>query len=133
MYKPNKPDIEPKMLTDVELELMLIIWKIGEGSTHDVLANLPPHRNLAYTSVSTILRILEQKGILEARKEGRGHIYIPILKKSDYEARAVKHVIEHVFDKTPTALVRQLIHSVKMDKEDILQIKEMLNKLETKK
>ncbi|WP_256588219.1 BlaI/MecI/CopY family transcriptional regulator, partial [Pseudomonas sp. GW460-R15] len=66
-------------------------------------------RKLAYTSISTILRILEQKGILKTRKEGRGHIYIPILKKADYESRAVKHMVEKVFDGAPMALVRQLI------------------------
>lgn len=122
-----------KLLTDVELELMNILWSIGEGSVADVLEHLSTGRDLAYTSVSTILRILEQKGVLKARKEGRGHIYIPVLKKTDYEAKAVKHVVEKVFEGTPVALVRQLLNSVQLDKGEIEELKKLLSKSEDKK
>jgi len=115
-----------KLLTEVELELMSILWRLGEGSVADVIAQLPAGRALAYTSVSTILRILEQKDILQARKEGRGHIYIPVLKKSDYEAKTVKHVVERVFDGTPVALVKQLLDSVKVDKNELEELKKLL-------
>jgi predicted transcriptional regulator len=122
-----------KLLTDVELELMNILWGLGEGSVSDVLEHLPPGRDLAYTSVSTILRILEQKDVLKARKEGRGHIYIPVLKKADYEAKAVKHVVEKVFEGTPVALVRQLLDSGELGKADIEELKALLNKAGDKK
>ena len=91
---------ESRLLTETELELMTIVWKLGEGSVADVIAYLPKGRDLAYTSVSTILRILEQKEVLGARKEGRGHVYFPLLQKEDYEARTLKHVVEKVFDGT---------------------------------
>jgi predicted transcriptional regulator len=122
-----------KMLTDVELELMSILWRMGEGSVSDVLEQLPATRNLAYTSVSTILRILEQKGVLKARKEGRGHIYVPTLKKSDYEAKAVKHVVDKVFEGTPVALVRQLLDSGGLGKAEIEELKNLLSKPGDKK
>src|SRR5688500_9960925 len=108
-----------KLLTDVELEFMSVIWRLGEATVNDVIEQLPPQRKVAYTSVSTILRILEQKGVLEARKEGRGHIYVPALTKSDYESRTLQHVVNKVFDGTPVALVRQLLGSVKMKPEEL--------------
>jgi predicted transcriptional regulator len=117
---------QDKMLTEVELELMTILWKMGEGSVNDVLTQLPKDRELAYTSVSTMLRILEQKRVLTTRKEGRGHVYIPVLKKAEYESKTVKHVLERVFDGTPVALVRQLLDSVEVDEKDIAAIKRML-------
>ena len=49
-----------KLLTETELELMTLLWKLGEGAVNDVMDALPPQRRLAYTSVSTMLRILEQ-------------------------------------------------------------------------
>ena len=124
---PNK-NSEEKMLTDVELELMTILWKIQEGSVTDVIAQLPKNRELAYTSVSTILRILEQKQILTTRKEGRGHIYIPSIKKSDYETRAVKNVVDRVFDGTPVALVRQLLTAGDLNAKDLQELKDLINK-----
>lgn len=119
---------DAKLLTETELELMTILWKLQEGSVSEVLENLPKERDLAYTSVSTILRILEQKGVLKTRKEGRGHIYIPQIKKSDYEAKTVKHVVDRVFDGTPVALVKQLLDSVKLNESDLEELKKLINK-----
>jgi predicted transcriptional regulator len=107
---------------------MTILWKIGEGSVSDVMSFLPEDRDLAYTSVSTILRILEQKGVLKTRKEGRGHIYTPQMEKNDYEAKAVKHVVERVFDGTPVALVRQLLDTMNLNASDLKELKNLIDK-----
>jgi predicted transcriptional regulator len=129
MKKPKPTD---KLLTEVELELMNILWRRGEGSVADVIGQLPEARDLAYTSVSTILRILEQKGVLRIRKEGRGHVYIPKLTKSDYEAKTVRHVINRVFDGAPAALVRQLLTSGDLDATEIAALKELISEHGTK-
>lgn len=127
MKKTKTPE---KLLTDVELEFMSVIWRLGEASVNDVLDQLPPERKVAYTSVSTILRILEQKGVLGARKEGRGHVYVPAFSKSDYESRTLQHVVNKVFDGTPVALVRQLLGTVKMKPEELAELKNLVSKLE---
>lgn len=121
----NDPD---KMLTEVELELMNILWKRGQGTVADVIESLPPERELAYTSVSTILRILEQKGVLGTRKEGRGHIYIPKLSREKYEARTVRHVVDKVFEGTPLQLVKALIQVGGLTDGDLKEVKELLKK-----
>lgn len=123
---------DEKLLTDVELELITILWRIGEGSVNDVMAFLPENRDLAYTSVSTILRILEQKKILKTRKEGRGHVYIPILTKDEYEKKTIKHVVEKVFE-SPAALVKQLLDSTNLSDEELKEIKNLLSKSGSKK
>lgn len=125
--------VEQRLLTEVELELMTVLWKLGEGSVADVMASLPTERKLAYTSVSTILRILEQKEILLTRKEGRGHIYIPKLQKPEYEAKAVQHVVNNVFDGTPVALVKQLLGSGALKAQDLDELKVLIDKMGRKK
>ncbi len=129
----SKSSTPEKLLTEAELELMSILWRIGEGSVADVIGNLPEGRDLAYTSVSTILRILEQKGILKTRKEGRGHIYIPAIAKSEYEAKTVKHIVNRVFDGTPMALVKQLLDSVPLDPREIDELRNILDAAGRKK
>ena len=124
---------ESKLLTEAELELMTILWRIKVGSVADVIEGLPQGRTLAYTSVSTILRILEQKGVLRTRKEGRGHIYIPKLSKSEYEAKTVKHVVERVFDGTPVALVRQLLDSGQLKSQDLFELRKLLDEASSAK
>jgi predicted transcriptional regulator len=123
--KKNTNDPE-KLLTDVELELMTILWKIKEGSVADVMNHLSPERDLAYTSVSTMLRILEQKKIVKNRKEGKGHIYIPVIQKDQYEIKAVKHVVDKVFEGTPSLLVKQLLGSGKLSETELAEIRSLL-------
>ncbi len=122
-----------KRLTDVELELMTILWQLGEGSVADVMGALSPGRDLAYTSVSTILRILESKGVLSTRKEGRGHIYVPLLEKASYEASTVRDVVDRVFAGAPLALIRQLIDNVDLTDDQVREIKKLLNGLKDRK
>src|SRR5690606_31208856 len=112
---------------------MGILWKRGEGSVSDVIEQLPKGRQLAYTSVSTILRILEQKGVLKTRKEGRGHIYIPVLQKSEYEAKTVRHVVDKVFDGTPVALVKQLLDTVEIGDDELAELRDLLSRTGGKK
>src|SRR5688500_6715937 len=110
MSKPM-PKETPKLLTEAELELMNILWKLEEASVNDVLAALPEGRELAYTSVSTILRILEQKGFVSSRPrpEGRGPLYSPRVTKKDYEAASLQQLVTKVFNGTPSGLVRRLL------------------------
>ena len=129
----KKKNEEQKLLTETELEFMNVIWALGEATVNDVIEHLPADRKVAYTSVSTILRILQQKNVLSARKEGRGHVYVPLLQKSDYESRTLHHVVDNVFDGTPLALVRQLLGTMKMKPEEVSELKDLVAKLEKKK
>ena len=127
MKKAKTKESDGKLLTETELELMTILWRLEQGTVADVIDQLPKERDLAYTSVSTILRILEQKSILKTRKEGRGHVYIPQIKKPEYEAKTIKHVVDRVFDGTPMALVRQLLDSDQLNENDLKELKFLIN------
>ncbi|MEK7690160.1 MAG: BlaI/MecI/CopY family transcriptional regulator, partial [Bdellovibrionota bacterium] len=94
---------------------------------NEVLASLSPERKLAYTSVSTILRILEQKKIVVSRKEGRGHSYFPILTKENYEAASLHHLVKKVFDGAPGDLVRRLLETENLSAEDLKSIRTLLD------
>ena len=127
MSKPSQNE-ESKPLTPVELELMHIVWRKGEVSVADVLEALPPERKLAYTSVSTVLRILEQKGVVRSRKVGRGHVYSALLPREAYEVQSVRHLVETVFDGTPSALVERLVEAVPLSPEEVEQLRALLSK-----
>ncbi|MFY0578730.1 BlaI/MecI/CopY family transcriptional regulator [Cystobacter fuscus] len=122
----------PKPLTPVELELMQIVWRHDEVSVADVLEALPLERKLAYTSVSTVLRILEQKGVLRSRKVGRGHLYSAVLPREAYELQSVRHLVETVFDGTPSALVERLVEAVPLSPEEVEQIRKLLAKKDSR-
>lgn len=114
-------------LTPVELELMEILWDLGEGTVHDIMEKLPNQRKLAYTSVSTILRILQQKTILTAKKIGRQHIYRPLLSKQNYATHTVKKMVKHVFSGNSVELVNFLLDKNTVSLEDIQAIQTLLD------
>lgn len=119
---------EKKLLTEVELELMNILWRLGEGTVKQVLKELDDGRDLAYTSASTILRILEKKGFVKSRKEGRAHIYIPTYEKSEYEAVSLNHLVKNVFEDTPSTMVARLVDDNNISSQELKKIKEILDK-----
>jgi predicted transcriptional regulator len=125
------PETPPhRLLTEVELELMVLLWRMGGGTVSDVLQALPPARKLAYTSVSTILRILEQKNVVRSEKVGRAHRYLPVVARDDYEAFAIGQVVGKVFDGQPLALVRRLVDTAGLTRREIADLKRLLDEAE---
>lgn len=113
-------------LGDVELELMTILWHFGEGSVRDVMDKLKSPR--AYTSVSTMLRLLERKGFVASHKIGKTHKYYAQLQQSDYQKSIVKTIVKHVFNGTPQALVNTLITSEQVDLQELAALVDALKK-----
>jgi predicted transcriptional regulator len=118
----------PKPLTATELEMMNVIWRLGPCSVAQVLERLSPARELAYTSVSTIVRILEQKGYVTSERAGRGHLYSAAVAKEDYQAISLRHLVDNVFEGTPTLMVKRLLDSDALTEQELAQIKSLLRK-----
>lgn len=119
--KPSRKD-----LTAVELEMMNVIWRIGPCSVAQVQEHLQQQRELAYTSVSTIVRILEQKGYVTSEKQGRGHVYQAAVSKESYQALSLKRIVRNVFDGAPSLLVQRLLTSEALTPDDLAQIEGLL-------
>lgn len=114
-------------LTPVELELMSILWRIKQGTVRDVISELPQSRNLAYTSVSTILRILQQKKILTAEKSGgRQHIYIPVMSRTEFASHSLNKISSHVFSGNSVEMVAHFIQKNDLTNDDIEMIQKLL-------
>jgi predicted transcriptional regulator len=108
-----------RILTTTELELMNILWRLGGGTVRDVMAQLPEGRDLAYTSVSTMVRILDKKGFVSASKEGRSHRYVPNISQAKYQSANLRHLVRGLFGGDPMSLVRRLISSESLDEEEL--------------
>jgi len=116
------------LLTEVELEFMTAIWEIGGGTVREVMANLAPDRELAYTSASTILRILEQKEFLTSERAEKSFIYRPTINKPDYQSKSLRNLSEKLFDNTPSSLVARLVDDENMSEDMLQEIRALLDK-----
>ena len=91
----NKPE---RQLTDAELEIMQVVWEFGSGTVRQVHEHLNQRRSLAYTTVMTMMGILEDKGHLTRTKQGRAYLYQPVRPKSQVIAGMVDDFVGKVFE-----------------------------------
>ena len=114
-------------LTDHELRLMKVLWEAREGTVADVVAGLdaPP---LAYTTVLTTLRTLEEKGYVAHRKDGRAFVYRPLVKRSDAATSLLDTLLDRFFGNSPGVLAMSLLEDERLSKKDIARLKQAIER-----
>ncbi len=93
-----------KQLTKAEEEVMQILWQLERCNVAAIIDELPEPKP-AYNTVSTIVRILESKGFVDHLKEGKGHVYYPMVKKSDYSHQSINKLVDGYFQGSYKSLV----------------------------
>jgi len=116
----------PPRLTDAELRLMDIIWDRAPVSVQSVVDALPPDLDLAYSTVLTTMRILEEKGFLRHTKEGRAFVYHPVIAREDASRSALRYVIDRFFGSKPELLVQNILGDNDISKKELAQLKRMI-------
>ena len=96
-------------LTEAELRIMRILWVRGASTVSDLVAALPADAPLAYNSVLTTVRILEQKGYVEHRQEGRAFVYTPSVAEQDASRSEIRHVLHRFFGNSREQLMLSLL------------------------
>ncbi len=113
------------VLTDHELRLMEVLWRRGRGTVADVVERLAPPP-LAYSTVLTTLRTLEQKGYVEHEEDGRAYVYRPLVARDEAARSATRQLIDRFFGKSPGALAVALLDESNVSADDLVQIKRLL-------
>ena len=114
-------------LTEAELKLMDVVWKLGEATVNDVLDALPKEQSPAYNTVLTILRILEQKQYLGHKKSGRAHVYRPIVNRDQARQTAVRDMVSRFFNNSPEALMVNILSDEKISATELKRLNKMID------
>ncbi|MBV9440667.1 MAG: BlaI/MecI/CopY family transcriptional regulator, partial [Candidatus Eremiobacteraeota bacterium] len=117
--------------TEAEYRLMAVLWERGESTVADVVEAIvdPP---LAYNTVLTTLRILEQKGYLRHKAVGRAFVYQPVVARDEAQRTVVRHVLSRFFDGSPRELVLNLLESEAVDERELDRLRELLDRAKEK-
>jgi predicted transcriptional regulator len=113
-------------LTEAELRLMKILWRRGESVVSDLVAAMPDGEALAYNSVLTTVRILEQKGYVEHRQEGRAFVYRPCVPEDEASRSEVRHVLSRFFGNSRERLLLSLLGDEEISREELLRLQEAI-------
>jgi predicted transcriptional regulator len=117
-------------LTDAELKLMDILWERGSATVADVVDDLPKNPPLAYSTVLTTMRILENKGYVRHTKEGRAFIYHPLVAREQARESAVTHLLGKFFENSPELLMLNLIEGKKIDAAELKRLRQRIEEAE---
>jgi predicted transcriptional regulator len=119
-----------RKLTDAELEIMHVVWELDGGTVRQVHERLNQQRPLAYTTVMTMMNILEEKGHLTRHKEGRAYRYEPVRPKNQVISGMVDEFVGRVFEGSATPLILSLVKDKKIPKKDLEEIARMIRETE---
>ena len=116
-------------LTEAELRLMDVLWQKGQATVAEVTAALPPPP-IAYNSVLTTMRILEQKGYVDHEESGRAFVYRPLVEREAAAQNAVGHVLSRFFDNSAGELALRLIEKEKPSQDELARLKALIEQYE---
>jgi len=120
------PPTKSATLTEAELRLMDVLWEQGPSSVQQVLDALPKKSQLAYNSVLTTIRILEKKGYVRHIKDGRAHIYRPLVEREEASRSEIRHLAHRFFKNSHEMLVLNILEDRGVDAEELKRLRQLL-------
>jgi len=123
----NKPSLTS--LGETEMEVLHHVWDLGEARVGDVRERILEDRDVAYTTVMTVMKKLADKGYLTYRKEGRSYVYESARSQSDVQHSLLRRLIEKVFGGSPAALVQTLVQREDLSPQDRRELKALIHQM----
>jgi predicted transcriptional regulator len=123
------PEIEFMPYTppsEVELQVLSVLWERGTASVHDVRAAMPDRKDRAYTTVLTVMQNLEKKGLVTHTQQGQANIYRAAVKRQQVLRPLMKGMLANVFGGSPAQVLQCLLDSTRVDADELEEIRRVL-------
>jgi BlaI family transcriptional regulator, penicillinase repressor len=125
------PPSKSVTLTEAELRLMDVLWQAGPSTVQQVLEALPKKSQLAYNSVLTTIRILEKKGYVRHIKDGRAHVYRPLVERAEASRSEIRHLAHRFFQNSHEMLVLNILQDRGVDAEELKRLRRLMEETQS--
>ncbi|GAB4404490.1 MAG: BlaI/MecI/CopY family transcriptional regulator [Bacteroidia bacterium] len=122
--------MEQKLLTPLELKVMNLLWGLKKALVKEVIDAWEEEPAPKYNTVSTIVRILEEKGFVGHESEGRSHRYFPLISRHKYQKRLMRSVLDNVFAGSMTGLVSSLLDGGHVSRKELEALRTLIDQSE---
>lgn len=113
-------------ITHSEENIMRILWDLGEGVVHDIIEKLPEPKP-PYTTVSSIVRLLEKKGFIDHKAYGKTYVYFPAITREQYARRSFSDLMKHYFQGSPKNIVSFMMEENTLKPDEIDDLKQLID------
>lgn len=124
------PRSESEYPTELELEILKVLWKESPLPVREVRARLEAEadRPLAHSSVITMLNIMHRKGFLRRKKQGKSFLFSPKVKKESVSQGILGDLLSRVFDDSPSSMVLNLLETAELDSSELAELRKLINR-----
>ncbi len=119
--------------SDLEMQILSVLWDRGASSAREVLQAMPDRKKRAYTSVLSVMQVMEKKGLLKHKNRGVAHVYSPAVSKRTVIRPFMRKVLNEVFGGRPSAMMQALLTETAVSDTELAQIHKLLKKTNTPK
>ncbi len=118
--------------SDLEMQILSLLWEKGDLTVREVLEAMPDGKKRAYTSILSVMQVMEKKGLLQHSTRGTAHVYKPAVKKEKIIQPFMKKVLNEVFGGKPSAMMQALLTETPINDAEMAQIQEIIKEANTK-
>ena len=121
-------DIKP---SDLEMQILSVLWDKGDLTVREVLEAMPDGKKRAYTSILSVMQVMEKKGLLKHSTRGTAHVYKPAINRKKIIQPFMKKVLNEVFGGKPSAMMQALFSETPINDDEMAQIQEIIKEAKT--
>ena len=114
--------------TELELEILKVLWQLGSATVRQVRDELAAVRDLAYTTVMTVMTIMDGKGYVSRVKDGRSFVYRALYHEQKASRNMLQDVVDRVFGGSASAVMQHLLETSDLDDDELKQIRSLINR-----
>ena len=124
--KPAKP-------SDLEMQILSVLWEKGDSTVREVLEAMPDGKKRAYTSILSVMQVMEKKGLLRHTTCGTAHVYSPAVNKKKIIQPFMRKILDEVFGGKPSVMMQALLKETSISNNEMAQIQKILKDAKTTK
>ena len=118
--------------SELELQVLSVLWERGPAPVRAVLEALPDGKDRAYTTVLSVMQVMEKKGLIGHTQQGQTHIYHPLVKQGQVLRPMMRDLVRNVFGGSPARALQALLDGTKLDADELGQIRQLIADAERK-
>lgn len=118
--------MKPPRPSELELQVLSVLWERGPLSVREILDAMPDGKQRAYTTILSVLQVMEKKKLVSHKRQGQSHVYHPLVERQQVLRPMFREMLRNVFGGSPAQAVQYLLDSSRPDADELAQIQQLI-------